>query len=242
MKIFIVEDDSNNILLIKELLKRSPIYTKIVGEAGSVAKAVGLLELTKPDLVFLDIMLKDGTGFDVLTQLGTYDFQVVFITAHDQYAIKAIKKQAIDYILKPIKFDELNLALNRAKAKIADNFKLSFIEESDLQQFNFKTYQGTNVIKPLIDIVYFEADGSYTKVAFKSGENIIISKNIGEVESEIINKNFFRCHHSFIVNKKFILNVELDRTSKVTCEGGDIIPVSQRKKKLFIEFLKEEAR
>jgi len=237
MKIVIVEDEENNVLFIKKLLSNLLFPVEVVGIADEVEEAVELINREKPDLLLLDVLIKGGTSFNVLEKIEPYSFESIFITAYNHFAIEAIKKQALDYILKPIVADEFASALNRSKEKIEEKQKLKdIIGTSTHQYFSLKTHIGSEMIL-LQSILYFEADGSYTRCVTEKN-TVVISKNIGDIEKEITSSHFFRCHHSYIVNQKAIDKVELHRSGFITCSNGQQIPVSQRKKKEFLEFLK----
>lgn len=238
MKIIIVEDEENNTLLIKELLNKLSFTTEVLGVAEEVEEAIELINQKKPDLLLLDVMIKGGTSFDVLEKIEQYSFETIFITAFNHFAIEAIKKQALDYILKPIMADEFTQALTRSKEKIDEKNKLKWVAEIDLAPyFSIKTHIGSEMI-PIQSILYFEADGSYTRCVTEKNI-VVISKNIGDIEKELSEKIFFRCHHSYIINHKSIEKVELNRSGFITCTNGQQIPISQRKKKEFLEFLKQ---
>lgn len=237
MKIIIVEDEGNNVKLIEEYLKKINFEVQIIGIAASVSDAVELINKCNPDLVLFDVMIKGGSAFNVLELVENNNFERIFITAFNDYAIDAIKQHAIDYILKPIHFDEFNLALNKSKERIEQKILLKSIElEKTGQYFTIRTHSGSELI-PIHSIVYFEADGSYTLCVTETS-TLVVSKNIGDIEKEILGFPFFRCHHSFIINSKHIKKIELNRSGYITCSNDKILPVSQRKKKEFVDFMK----
>lgn len=236
MRIVIVEDEENNVLLIKELLKKLPFGVEVIGSVADVEDAIVLINKTKPDLLLLDVLIKGGTSFQLLEKIEPYSFEIVFITAYNQFAIDAIKKQTLDYLLKPIVSDEFMQALSKSKIRIEEKSKLRTIEDNITQQyFSVKTHNGSELI-PTHSIIYFEADGSYTR-CFTDKHVLVVSKNIGDIEKELPSATFFRCHHSYIINSNYIEKVELNRSGFITCTNGEKLPVSQRKKKEFMDFI-----
>lgn len=220
------------------MLKKLDLPIEVVGIAAEIDEAVSIISSTQPQLVLLDIMIKGGTSFTVLEKLEDYSFEIIFITAYNQYAIDAIKKQALDYILKPINFSEFSNALENCKNRIEEKNKVKDLLHNDANQFfSVKTNSGSEVI-PVDSIIYFEADGSYTKCT-TSSTTIVVSKNIGDIEKELPTQCFFRCHHSFIINIKHIQKVELNRSGTILCSNGQILSISQRKKKEFMEFIQK---
>jgi two-component system LytT family response regulator len=237
LKVVIVEDEVNNVLLIQEMLKKLSFPVEVAGVASEVNEAVEVINSCSPELVLLDIMIKGGTSFTVLEKLGNYAFETIFITAYNQFALDAIKKQTLDYLLKPINTEEFILALENCKKKVDEKNKLDLLQADSKQHFQFRTQKGTEIIL-LSEIIYFEADGSYTKCVTEKNA-MIVSKNIGELESELPPNRFFRCHHSFIINTQHIQKIEFGRSGNITCHNGQLVPVSQRKKKEFIDFLNQ---
>lgn len=237
LKIAIIEDEPNNLALLKSLITSNLPGDEIVGEAGGVESAIELLQSAEVHVVLLDIEIKNGNGFDVLQRLGKYNFEVIFTTAFAEYALDAIKRRAFDYLLKPIKTSELVETLNECRHRIEEKQKLAQIPapENDEKYFIYKTTAGTEAFL-YDDILYLMANGAYTQLILKKTTRII-SKNIGEIEELLPTTIFFRTHHSFIVNRHYILRAELKRSGSIELADGVVIPVSQRKKKDFVNFL-----
>jgi two-component system LytT family response regulator len=241
IRIVIIEDEVNNALLIQEMLKKLSFPLEVVGIATEINHAAELILSTQPDLVLLDIMLKGGTGFQVLEKLKDYSCEVIFITAYNQFAIDAIRKRAFDYLLKPVNSTEFLKTLTECHTRIIEKIRVkSLINSNSHQFFSFKTNIGTEVI-PLNSILYFEAEGSYTKCATEKN-TVIVSKNIGDIEKELPEQLFFRCHHSYLINAKHIKKIELSRSGSIICSNDQVLPISQRKKKEFLDFLKNNQK
>ncbi len=235
MKVGIVDDEVPSRQVIRNILKSYCAYADIVVEEGSVSKAISSLNEKKPDVVFLDIELRGGNGFDVLKGL-TYEVMVIFTTAYSEYALNAIKVKAFDYLLKPIQEAELVAAMSLCRDKV-QNSRNRDKNDSEIAFFSFASLDGTHVI-PYNEILYFEGSGAYTYCVRDSGRTLF-SKHLGEVEKDVTDNGFFRTHHSFILNLSKIEKAELKRSGKVFLKGGHVVPVAQRKIKEFRLFLKE---
>ena len=238
MKTLIVEDEVDARKILKFLLKQYFPDIDIIGEAASVSKAKNIILKEKPELVFLDVRLEDGTGFDLLESLDKIDFQIIFTTAYDNYAIKAIKFAATDYLLKPINPVEFKTAVEKALTKMqlfADYIKNDQNTKDD-QTISVKTAQHTYFVS-IRDIIRLEADGSYTSIITKDGK-ILASKNLKFYEKILPEEVFIRTHQSHLVNKKCIKSIDKDGKLKLT--NNDLVPISFRKKSVVRNFLKKQ--
>lgn len=216
---------------------------KILGKAESVKTAIEQIKTLKPDIVFLDVEMPEKDGFSLIEETKPADFEVIFTTAHPEYALKAIKASAIDYLLKPIDHSELEDAVKKVENKKGlGNKKLeTFMSQMGTKhqpQIAISTLEGLIFIK-LANIIYCRGDGAYTFFILKTGEKIIASKNLKEFENMICGKEFFRSHKSYIVNlaeiKKFVKN---DGCYSLM-SNGDKIDVSKRRKDSFVKALAE---
>ena len=229
MTIGIIDDELSNRLLLRSILKTFAPREKVIVDEGLIELAVNQLNKLKPEVIFLDIELRNGTGFDILKQLE-YSPAVIFTTAYSQYAIDAIKARAFDYLLKPINETELVESLQKFRDMVDQ--KKAAISPIQLQGFfNIATNEG-RISLGYKDIVYFESSGSYTYCATQT-KKMIFSKNIGEVEKEIDMRIFYRCHHSYIVNLTKIARVEIKRNGRIFLNNNQILPLAQRKIKEF---------
>lgn len=238
MKTVIIEDEKKNIAHIKGLLKSLPqVY--LAGEATNAAEAARLISELNPDLLLLDIQLPGTNGFELLASLGNYHFEVIFITAHDQYGIQAVKCSALDYLLKPVKLADLTVAIQKAvKRKEGKQTQqqiqnlLSIVNlPSKEHRVAIQLMKEIRFIDPA-DIIRCEAANNYTHIHLKTGERLIASKGLFEFDEILKNYHFIRCHQSHLVNKKYIKSLlsrdmvfELQLTEKDTR-----IPVSRLKK------------
>lgn len=233
IKALIIEDEVIGQNLIKRLIETH--FTNeltICGIADSVNKSLKTISDTQPDLVFLDVQIKGGSGFDVLSEVKAKSFEVIFTTAYNNYAIKAIKTDALDYLLKPINTNEFLTAVRKAIVKIEEKRQSMTQEDApEKDKFLLTNYNETEFID-YNDILFFEANGNYTYCHLVSGKKTI-SKSIGEIEKQLNEEKFIRTHHSFIVNLSKIEKFNKGRSGVLFLHGGAAIPVSQRKMKDF---------
>jgi len=239
MKVLIVEDEIDSRKLITFFLKEFFPDFQIIGEAASVRGAKTLVDTTKPDLIFLDVHLEDGTGLDLLKQINTENIQIIFTTAYDNYAIQAIKFNAIDYLLKPINPEEFNNSVLKAQKRFLLNKRMKSPEEQPNQSEKIiivKTSEETYII-PVNDIIRLEADGAYTSIITHK-RTIIASKNLKYYEKELPTENFIRIHQSHLINKQHITT--LTNNGQLRLSNNDEVPISFRKKSLVRKFLKNK--
>ncbi len=239
MKAVVVEDEINARKVLIFLLKELFPEIDIVGEAATITKAKKLIKNKKPDLVFLDVQLEDGTGIELLKQFKKIDFQIIFTTAYAEFAIKAIKFNALDYLLKPIDPDELKTAVLKA---IDRNEKLKEIstlkknqEDLEHKTISINTSEQTFLL-PVNEIIRLEADGSYTKI-ITTEDKIVTSKNLKFYEAKLPDNIFIRTHQSHLINKKFISCMTKDGFLRLS--NHEQIPISFRKKSLVRSLLKK---
>ncbi len=208
---------------------------EIVAQADGVQSGLKAIEKFEPGLLFLDIHLPDGTGFDLLTQSAYKNFEVIFITGYDNHAIKAIKVGALDYILKPVDDDELKEAIHKAIENSKKDNQLEKLVEISSEYF--KGVEKKRVILKTLDtlyaiyeddIIYCRSNGNYTTFYTQQLEKILVSKPIKKIE-EILSENvFIRCHQSYIVNKKHVL--KYNKKGVLIVHLDFKVPVSSRRK------------
>jgi two-component system LytT family response regulator len=211
---------------------------KLVGEADGVGTGMETIQKQNPDLVLLDIKMNDGTGFDLLKKLEPVDFKVIFITAYDQYAIRAFKFSAIDYILKPVDVDELKEAVNRAEEMVQSAFdkQLDTLEEnlkkkevSD-KKLILRTQDNIHLVN-VSDIVYCTAESNYTTFFFKNGKKVMVTNcTLKEYDEMLMDYGFFRVHKSYLINLKYIDSFEKADGGSVVMTDESKVPVASRKK------------
>jgi len=214
----------------------------VVGLAGNADEAKILIKQYSPDLVFLDIAMPQKSGFQLLNEIEEKNFNVVFTTAHSEYALDAFKADAIDYIQKPIDIDDLRKATE--KAMRFSNFDADFGEgltadqvsaEDEMEKISIPTRSGYIFIENK-DIVYFKANENYTEIILQSGKRLISSKTIKRYEEKMNDKIFYRTHKSYIINKhNHMVEVSRNSGNVVVMSNGHEIPIARRR---VTEFLK----
>jgi len=242
LRTIIIDDEAHMRQALEKLVSQYCPNVKIVAKANGVKSGVEAIKKHHPDLVLLDIKMDDGTGFDLLKQLETVDFRVIFITAYDQYAIKAFKFSALDYLLKPVDADDLVQAVNKAEMLVMKDLKTQLATLEDNTQSDdqskkkiiLKTFDNIHLVK-ISDIIYCESDVNYTNFYLENGNKIIVSVTLKEYDEMLSEYGFFRVHKSFLINLGYI-----DRFEKA--EGGYIIlanehkvPVASRKREQLLE-------
>ncbi len=206
MKAIIVEDEIHNREALKNLLVEFCEDIAIAGTASTVDEAVELIQKMKPDVVFMDIELQTGTGFDVLGRIRDLNFEVIFTTAFEHYAIKAIKFSSLDYLLKPIDVEELQGAVNKARIRNRESSQrlqlevlLANMNGKSIKKICLATTDRIEFVR-VSDIVMCEASGSYTNIYLIDKRKVIVSKHLKEYETLLADENFMRVHNSFLIN------------------------------------------
>nr|WP_246581457.1 LytTR family DNA-binding domain-containing protein [Echinicola shivajiensis] len=208
----------------------------VIGECKSVKEAVMVAHACRPQLVFLDINLTDGSGFDFLEQTEHLDFKVIFITAYEEHALRALKIGAVDYLLKPVDIDELQTAIQKVVQLPVNRQKQQLKMAKQVWSNNSNTlvlslHDSLQVID-LNELMYCESDKGYTTFYCKDNKKYIVSKTIKEFEDRLCKANFTRPHQSYMVNLKFI--DKYDKSGVIHLKNGIKIPVSSRKKEPFL--------
>ena len=241
MKALIVEDKAYIRQALINLLQLIDFEVEVIGECESVKEAVVVVNACKPQLIFLDINLTDGNAFDFLEQTEHLDFKIIFITAYEEYALKALKIGAVDYILKPVDISELEIALQKVKQlPLAEQKqqikKVKDVWHNENSKLILSLHDSFQVVD-LNELLFCESDNGYTTFYCSDGKKYLASKTLKEFEEQLISANFIRPHQSYIVNLKFIDKYE--KSGVIYLKNGKKIPVSSRKKEHFVTtFLK----
>lgn len=243
LRSIIIEDELSNRETLNNLIRQfCPGKVEVLGFAGGVQEAIFLAKKTTPDLIFLDIELSGGNGFQVLDGLlGQEGFQVVFVTAYDEFAIQAIKYAALDYLVKPIDVDELVLAVEKAareKLKSPEARHFSHRALTRQNTLSLQTQSGLHIL-PLSQIIHCEAEGSYSRLILSHERPLTLSKTLKELEELLPVDGFIRVHRSHIVNLDSIRGYSPNNGGQLELKNGENIPVSRRKKKDLLSRLKE---
>ncbi|MCL9805787.1 LytTR family DNA-binding domain-containing protein [Flavobacterium amniphilum] len=243
MKAILVDDEPNARSLLRNLINDHCKGIEIIEEAPDVKTAVKLLNKHAIDIVFLDIEMPNENGFALFDYFENPTFETIFCTAYSEYAIKAFEVSAADYLLKPISISKLQLAVEKAIKQQGQNQilqKINLLKENitvnQLQKIALPQADGLTFLK-IEDILYFEADGSYTHVITNT-EKYLISKKIKEFDELLQgDSRFFRVHRSYLVNIQMILKYNKKEGSTLLFENGKVIPVAREKKSEFDEFI-----
>jgi len=244
-KAVIIDDIQNSRITLADDLKKYCPQLRLIGEAESVESGLNEILIKKPDVVFLDIQLGDGTGFDILEQIGKFDFQVIFTTALDTYGIKAIKFSALDYLLKPIDPDELIAAVSKLDSnpqKNAINESLNLLLENikDIQPDSKRiALSSADKVRMVYvkDIIRCESQGSYTIFYLNNKEEIVTTKNLKEYEQILTDFSFVRVHHSHLINFNYLKEFIKKDGGYAVMQDGSNVPVSFRKRNNLLDMI-----
>ncbi|MEQ8908034.1 MAG: LytTR family DNA-binding domain-containing protein [Vicingaceae bacterium] len=232
MKVVLIDDEQAARKILRHYCLEWDPDLNMVGEAGRISEAISLIQKTEPDLVLLDIEFPEGTGFEVLEALPDFDFQVIFITAHDDYALQAFKHHALNYILKPINYRELVNSLDKAKKQIeikSDSQWKSALDQllnNNNRKIQLPIKDGYRYID-LNKLVYLKADGSYTHLVLEDNETLMISKNLKWLEKQLATSNFIRVHRGYLINKDHIYEVHRNNGGYIIMHNKERVPVSR---------------
>ncbi|MDR0969664.1 MAG: LytTR family DNA-binding domain-containing protein [Lentimicrobiaceae bacterium] len=244
IRCIIVEDEQKSRELLKALLVRYCPNVMVHGEAGNVKEAVQLIKEHKPDLVFLDIEMPDGSGFRLLNEFENQDFAVVFTTAFEQFAIQAIRSEAIDYLLKPIVPEELIAAVEKVK-RLKEQRSSQKDFENSISNTDHEAIQPKKIVLATAEkihviehdkIIRCESDNYYTRLYFTDGTMLLVSKTLKEIEHMLQDGDFVRTHKSHLVNIKYIINYDKGK-SELILSDKTRVPVSRRKKENILEII-----
>ncbi|MFC4634312.1 LytR/AlgR family response regulator transcription factor [Dokdonia ponticola] len=250
IKAILIDDDKNLREGMKGLLTRFAPSIKIIGEADSVTTGIEVIDALEPQVVFLDIQLTDGTGFDILEKLSernkTIKTNVVFITAHEQYAIKAFRFSALDFLLKPVDPEELQKVIEKIEAVIEKKNDYSHIDlllenirknVDNFKRIALSTSDGIHLFD-ISDIIRCESADNYTKFYIKNTKPVLISKTLKEYEELLKEHNFERIHQSHLINLNYLKSYIKKDGGYVVMTDESRLPISQRKRERLQEILK----
>jgi two-component system, LytTR family, response regulator len=241
----LVDDETDSIRVLQKLLEKYCPHIEVVGTAEGVETALAVIQAMRPDLLFLDIEMTQGNAFDLLNQLRPLTFQVIFVTAFDNYAIRAFKYSAVDYLLKPVDIDELVSAVERVvqrsrQKNIIDQMQVFLDNMGSFslaqQKMAVPTVDGLIFIN-LKEVVRFEAKSSYTQIIMDNGNVVTATRTIKDYEDILPEALFCRIHNSHIINLFKIQKYNKGRGGYVTLEDGSTIEVASRRRQEFLRRL-----
>ncbi len=236
----IIDDEPDSRKTISNIITNYCDDVEILGEAEDVASGTELIKTTVPQLVFLDIKMPDGSGFKVLENCINFTFSVVFVTAFHQYAIKAFRFSAIDYILKPVNPQQLILAVNKAKTlapdfnQIPERINTLLYNREELKKIALPTLNGYRFVK-VETIIRCEANNNYTTFFLTNGETIMVTRTLKEYEELLTNKGFLRVHQSHLINLAHVEQYFKGEGGVAVMSDGSQVSISRRKKELFLK-------
>ncbi len=245
IKTVIIEDEQKSREVLASIIQKNCPELELVGYASNVKQGVELIKSKLPDLVFLDISMPDGSGFDLLSQLSDQKFELIFATASDQHAVKAIKFSACDYLLKPIDTDELKDAVSKVISRRREKpsmenlqFLIQHLKRADenFQKITLPTGNAYEIVN-IKDIIRCEADGSYTNFYLQDKRKLMISAGLKHYEELLPETDFIRVHHHHLINMHHVVRFLKEDGGYAIMSDGSKIEISRRKKEAFMEKL-----
>jgi two-component system LytT family response regulator len=242
LRTVIIDDEAHMRQTLENLVHQYCPIVEVVAKADGVESGELAIRRTHPDLALLDIRMEDGTGFDLLKKLDPIDFKVIFITAYDEFAIRAFRFSALDYLLKPVDPDELIDAVRKADATFQGDFNTQLDALSEHLKLQDKTARKLIVktsdfihLLCIQDIFFCESDGSYTNIYLADGSKITASAILRDYEDMLADYGFFRVHKSYLINVRYIQKFERADGGYVIIKGDHKVPVASRKKEMLLE-------
>lgn len=248
MKAILVDDEPDGIKTLQKMLARYCPSVHVLATCGSAAAAKEQIELLNPDLLFLDIQMPGKSGIDLIRELADRKFEIIFVTAHNEYLLQALQYSAADYLLKPVDEDRLVEAVQRAEKRMQEGKREEITEtllynigkagQPSEMRLCLPTLKGFMILK-LDDIVYCEAERSYTVFHLEDKKTVTVSKPLLEYENILDDTHFFRVHKSFLINLRHVREYQRGEGGLVIMSNGAEIEVSRRKKEQFLLRIKE---
>ncbi len=229
LRILIVDDEAPARRIISKMITRYCPGAYAVASAGTLEEASAAIRTHRPDLILLDVELRGATGFDLLEQTNTEGSQVVFITAYAEYAVEAFRVAATDYLVKPVEIEQLQTMIERVRQRRGTGRGIT-----PGAMLLLPGSEGRRMIAH-DQIVAIEADGSYSKIALQSGEEILVVRKLGQLEHDLPAEGFLRCHRSYLINLGYLHEI---RTSEVVLSDGRQVPVSRARRAELNDYLK----
>lgn len=242
IRTLVIDDEQNAVDFMVSVISEYCPELEVSGQASNVKDGVALIGQEKPDLVLLDVEMPDGTGFDLLEFFPDKNFDVVFITAFNHYAIKAIKFSAVDYILKPVNINEFITSMKKvvqrkSESRIPgnDNYKvlLENLKTPAPSRLAIPTSEGMEYLNPR-EIIRIDADGSYSRFYLTGERKILVSRNLKEFQDLLGDRYLFRSHNSCLVNLRFVKKFVRKDGGYIEMQDGSQAPVSRNRKDLFL--------
>lgn len=235
LKAILVDDEPNSVQLLARQLEQHCPQVQVLGQVTDSTEAIELIKAVKPDVVFLDIEMPEMNGFQLLEQFENIAFSVIFVTAYDEFALKAFRFSALDYLLKPVEITDLLAAVSKVERQQRLDYR-----QLDLLKFQYQSgqypqklavpYQGGVIFVELKEIVYCESDSNYTKLVLTSGKHHLLSKTLREVQEFLEGRNFLRVHRQYVVNLDHIRIYKKGEGNYLVMSNDVSIPVGRQQK------------
>jgi len=244
MKVLIVDDEPRAREGMQKLLEHYAPEVDTIHLAENITEARNIIQSEELDVLFLDIEMSNGSGFDLLNAIEKPDFELVFVTAYEQYALKAFRFSALDYLLKPIDPEELMDCLKRIRSRLkestppSESWKtlLQQIQQNDFKKLALPDINGVTFLN-VDEILHCSSDRNYTRIYCKDGKHHLISKTLKEVEESLNSFNFFRVHHSDLINLDYVSRFDRHEGCFAILSNGSKVAVSKRKRSAFLKAL-----
>jgi two-component system, LytTR family, response regulator len=247
LRAIIVDDEQRGINALKILLEKFSDEIKVVAESTNAYTAIDLINNYAPEVVFLDIQMPDLNGFELLEKLSWKNFHLVFITAHQDYGLRALKQEAIDYILKPMGYDDLHFTIQKIKRKTNPAQDVARLREFATALGNIYQTEQSRITIPLkygvesiacSEIIFIESQSNYSVIQLQENKKITVSRTLKDFDKQLCDAggHFMRVHHSFIVNLENVLRY-LKHNDSIVMNTGQIVPVSKSRKPFFFNWL-----
>ncbi len=248
IRVIVIDDENHARDSLIKILNRHCPEVLVVGQANGVQSGLDAIRELMPELVLLDIQMKDGTGFDLLAALPSIDFKVIFVTAFDKYALQAFKFSAVDYLMKPVNPSQLVEAVERAKIMILEHFRIqTHVLEENLKNISktnkkiiIKTTENIHLLE-IRNIICCDSDSCYTTIHTSDGEKIMVSKTLKDYEELLADCGFYRVHKSNLINLLHIKRFERQDGGYIILTNNLRIPVSSRKRDHLLELIEKLA-
>lgn len=238
IRAILVEDEPSGLENLRWKLQQNCPEVEIVAECPSGAEAITAIRKYLPDLIFLDILLGDMTGFDVLKAIRHPTFEVIFTTSYDEYAIEAIKNSALDYLLKPVEIDELQDAVAKARMKFRQQSQSSAPPPPPPVKIGFPISTGQQFIE-LAEIIYAEARDNVAVLHLEGNKELKLTRSLGWLEEHLSSLKFCRIHHSYIINFRHLKEYIRNEGGFVIMSNKKAISISRRRKDDFLQRLED---
>ena len=244
LKAILVDDELNSLQNLQLKIQEYCPSLRIVAQTQRPEDAIGLIRQHKPDVIFLDIEMPRMSGFKMLEQMDDIDFEIIFITAYNHYAINAIRISAFDYLVKPVAIEDLQQTIGRLEQftvkkyrERADTLKRNLANpKTQEDQMAIPTHEGLEFIQ-IKQIIRIESSSNYSKLVLQNGKTLLVTRQLKDFEELLEDYRFYRIHHSHLINLNYIAKYIRGEGGQVTMRNGDVIDVSRRKKEVFLKLI-----